>query len=173
MVFYFQLYFFFLFLFYGLFGLINFRNMLNKLFQNKARIFFILVLVSLLMLVRAFERQLFYDPFLVYFNGDYLKLPLPTFNSGLLFLGLLFRFSLNAIFSVGILYLLFKDREMILFAAVLYILFFVILIAVFFFIICFFKSDENLLLFYVRRFLIQPLFVIVFVPAFYFQKLKK
>ncbi len=158
---------------YGLFGLINSRNMLNKVFQNKTRIFFILVLVTLLMLVRAFEKQLFYDPFLVYFNGDYLKLPLPAFNSGLLFLGLLFRYSLNTIFSLGILYLLFKDREMISFAAVLYVLLFVILTAAFFFIIYFFKSEENLLLFYVRRFLIQPLFVIVFIPAFYFQKLKK
>ena len=160
-------------LFYGLFGLINFLNMLNKLFQNKARIFFIIVLASLLMLVRAFESQLFYDPFLVYFNGDYLKLPLPQFNSGLLFLGLLFRFSLNTIFSLGILYLLFKDREMISFAAVLYVLLFVILIVAFFFIIYFFKSEQNLVLFYVRRFLIQPLFVILFVPAFYFQKLKE
>ncbi len=147
--------------------------MLNKLFQNKTRIFFILVLVFLLMLVRAFESLLFYDPFLVYFSGDYLNMPLPGFNSELLFLGLLFRFSLNTIFSLGVLYLLFKDREMILFAVVLYVLLFVILVAAFFFIIYFFKSDENLLLFYVRRFLIQPLFVIVFIPAFYFQKLKK
>ncbi|PJJ09356.1 exosortase F-associated protein [Flavobacterium sp. 1] len=147
--------------------------MLNKVLQNKTSIFFTLVLVSLLMLVRAFESELFYDPFLVYFNGDYLKLPLPEFNSGLLFLGLLFRFSINTVFSLGILYLLFKDREMISFAAVLYVLLFVILIVAFFSIIYFFKSDQNLILFYVRRFLIQPLFVIVFIPAFYFQKLKK
>lgn len=147
--------------------------MLNKVFQNKTRIFFIVVLASLLMLVRAFESQLFYDPFLVYFNGDYLKFPLPEFNSGLLFLGLLFRFFINTVFSLGILYLFFKDREMILFAGVLYVLLFVILIVAFFFIVYFFKNQENLLLFYVRRFLIQPLFVIVFIPAFYFQKLKK
>ena len=127
----------------------------------------------MLMLVRAFEKQLFYDPFLVYFSGDYLKLPLPSFNSGLLFLGLLLRYFLNTIFSLGILYLFFKDREMILFTGVLYVLLFVILTAAFFFIIYFFKSDENLLLFYVRRFLIQPLFVIVFIFSFYFQKLKK
>ncbi|MBF4472002.1 MULTISPECIES: exosortase F system-associated membrane protein [Flavobacterium] len=147
--------------------------MLNKVLQNKKHIFFTVVLVSLLMLVRAFEQQLFYDPFLVYFNGDYLKLPLPEFNSGLLFLGLLLRFSLNTVLSLGILYLLFKDREMILFAAVLYALLFVILIIAFFSIVFFFKNEENLILFYVRRFLIQPLFVIVFIPAFYFQKLNK
>nr|WP_262511446.1 exosortase F system-associated protein [Flavobacterium aquicola] len=137
------------------------------------RIFFILVFVSLLMLVRAFESQLFYDPFLVYFNGDYLKLALPHYNSGLLFLGLLFRFSLNTVFSLGIIYFVFKDKRMISFAAVLYILLFVILIIAFFSIIYLFKNHENLMLFYVRRFLIQPLFVFVFIPAFYFQKLNK
>lgn len=147
--------------------------MLNKVLQNKVRIFFILVLIVLLMLVRAFESKLFYDPFLVYFNGDYLKLPLPVFDSGLLFLGLLFRFFLNTVLSLGILYLLFKDRKMILFVAVLYVLLFGILIVTFFSIVCFFKSNENLMLFYVRRFLIQPLFVILFIPAFYFQKLKE
>jgi exosortase F-associated protein len=147
--------------------------MLNKVLQNKKHIFFTLVFVSLLILVRAFENQLFYDPFLVYFNGDYLKLPLPEFDSVLLFLGLLFRFSLNTIFSLGILYSLFKDRDMISFTAVLYVLLFMVLIVVFFFIVYFFNSDQNLILFYVRRFLIQPLFVILFVPAFYFQKLNQ
>lgn len=147
--------------------------MLNKVLQNKINIFFILVFVSLLILVRAFENQLFYDPFLVYFNGDYLKLPLPEFDSGLLFLGLLFRFSLNTVFSLGILYFLFRDKEMISFVSILFVLLFLILIVTFFFIIYFFKSDQNLILFYVRRFLIQPLFLILFVPAFYFQKLKQ
>ena len=147
--------------------------MLNKILHNKAAIFFTALLMCLLVLVRAYEKQLFYDPFLVYFNGDYLKLPLPQFNSGLLFLGLLFRFFLNAILSLGILYFVFKDREMISFAAVLYVLLFLILIVTFFFVLYFFKNQENLLLFYVRRFLIQPLFVFVFIPAFYVQKLNK
>lgn len=161
------------FLFYGLFGLKNSRNMLNKLFRSKTVIFLIVVLIVLLMLIRAFENQLFYDPFLVYFKGNYLKSPLPEFNSGLLFLGLLFRFFLNTILSLAILYLLFKDKEMISFASILYFLLFFILIVVFFSVLYFFKSDENLLLFYVRRFLIQPLFVFLFIPAFYFKKIKK
>ncbi len=146
--------------------------MLNKIVQNKTSIYFIIVLVTLLLLIRAFENQLFYDPFLLYFKGNYQKAPLPKFNSGLLFLGILFRYFLNTIVSLGILYFLFKDREMISFALLLYVLLFLILIAAFFAVLYFFNSDENLLLFYVRRFLIQPLFVILFIPAFYFQKLK-
>lgn len=146
--------------------------MLNKLLVHRKNIFISMVLLLLLVAVRAFESQLFYDPFLVYFEGDYLKSPLPEFDSMLLFFGLSFRFFLNTILSLGILYCLFNDKEMISFASLLYLFFFVVLIVAFFCILYFFKNQENLLLFYVRRFLIQPLFLILFVPAFYYQKLK-
>jgi exosortase F-associated protein len=146
--------------------------MLNKLLQNKTTIVVVMVLVVLLVSIRAFERQLFYDPFLVYFEGDYMKLPLPEFDNLKLFVGLSFRFFLNTILSLGILYFLFKDKEMISFASILYFFLFAILIVALFCILYFFNNQENLLLFYVRRFLIQPLFLILFVPAFYYQKLK-
>ncbi|MDR6843998.1 exosortase F system-associated membrane protein [Flavobacterium granuli] len=146
--------------------------MLNKLLQNKTTIFAVTVLVMLLAFIRGFERQLFYDPFLFYFEGDYMELPLPEFDNLKLFFGLSLRFFLNTILSLGILYFLFKDKGMILFASILYFFLFVILIVTLFCILYFFKNQENLLLFYVRRFLIQPLFLILFVPAFYYQNLK-
>ena len=146
--------------------------MLNKLSHHKKEIFISALLLLLLVAVRAFENQLFYDPFLFYFEGDYMKLPLPEFDGLQLFFGMSFRFFLNTILSLGILYAFFKDKEMISFVSVLYLFLFVILIVSFFCILYFFKNQENLLLFYVRRFLIQPLFLILFVPAFYYQKLK-
>ncbi|PWA08326.1 exosortase F system-associated membrane protein [Flavobacterium laiguense] len=144
--------------------------MRNKILQNKANVFISLLLVCLLATVRAFEDNLFYDPFLIYFKGDYRVLPLPEFDALLLFLGLLFRFALNTVLSLGIIYFLFKDKEIVKFSFILYILFFLILIFAFFFILYFYGNQNNLLLFYVRRFLIQPLFLILFIPAFYFQK---
>jgi exosortase F-associated protein len=147
--------------------------MLNKIIQNKGDIFMSLFLVCLLAAVRAFEDNLFYDPFLIYFKRDYMDLPLPEFNALLLFLGVLFRYVLNTILSLGIIYFLFKDKEMIKFASILYLIFFFILTGAFFFILHFYENQNNLLLFYVRRFLIQPLFLILFIPAFYFQRLSK
>ena len=147
--------------------------MLNKLLQNKTAVFILIILVVLLVFIRGLEKQLFYDPFLIYFEGDYMKFPLPDYDNLKLFFGLSFRFFLNTMLSLGIIYFIFKDKEMISFAFILYLFLFVILIVSFFCILHFFKSQENLLLFYVRRFLIQPLFLIVFVPAFYYQKLKK
>jgi exosortase F-associated protein len=147
--------------------------MLNKILQNKGNVFISLILVCLLAAVRAFEDNLFYDPFLIYFEGDYMALPLPEFNALLLFLGLLFRYVLNTVLSLGIIYFLFKDKEIIKFASVLYLIFFLVLMGAFFFILYFYDNQNNLLLFYVRRFLIQPLFLILFIPAFYYQRLSK
>lgn len=146
--------------------------MLNKLLQNKTSLLAVMVFVVLLALVRMFEKQLFYDPFLFYFEGDYKKMPLPEFDGIQLFFGLFFRFLLNTVLSLGILYFLFRDREMIAFVSILYLFLFGVLVVSFFCILHFFENKENLLLFYVRRFLIQPLFLILFVPAFYYQKLK-
>ncbi|MFV5702313.1 exosortase F system-associated membrane protein [Flavobacterium sp. XS2P12] len=147
--------------------------MLQKILNNKVRLTQFVFLVALLVLVRAFEDQLFYDPFLDYFKDDFNNLPLPNFNSFQLFLELLFRYTLNTVISLGIIYVLFKDIAMVKFAFVLYYFFFMILIFSFFYIIYYIKEHNNLFLFYIRRFLIQPIFVLLFVPAFYYQKQNK
>jgi exosortase F-associated protein len=146
--------------------------MLRKILNNKIRLAQFLFLVGLLALIRAFEDQLFYDPFLDYFKNDFANLPLPNFNPFQLFFGLLFRYTLNTVVSLGIIYVIFKEIQMVKFALVLYYFFFMILIISFFYIIFYIKESNNFVLFYVRRFLIQPIFVLLFVPAFYYQKQK-
>lgn len=147
--------------------------MLQKILNNKLRFVQFLLLVVLLVLVRAFENQLFYDPFLDFFKKDFAKLMLPSFDSTQLFLGLLFRYTLNTVISLGIIYVIFKDVAMVKFAFVLYYFFFMILIVAFFYIVYFANENSNWVLFYVRRFLIQPIFVLLFVPGFYYQKQNK
>lgn len=147
--------------------------MLKILLTNKLRFLSALLFVLLLVLVRIFEDQLFYDPFLSYFKSDFSNLPLPIYDSFKLFMGLLFRYSLNTVISLGLIYVLFKDIEMAKFAAFLYVLFFLILIFSFYVVINFSGVDNKLFLFYIRRFLIQPIFVLLFIPAFYFQKVNK
>ncbi len=147
--------------------------MLQKILNNKLRFVQFLLLVVLLVLVRAFENQLFYDPFLDFFKKDFAKLRLPSFNSTQLFLGLLFRYTLNTVISLGIIYVIFKDVAMVKFAFVLYYFFYMILIVAFFYIVYFANENSNWVLFYVRRFLIQPIFVLLFVPGFYYQKQNK
>lgn len=143
--------------------------MVKKMFDNKVRFFLIAIALLFLILVRTFEHQLFYDPFLVFFKSNYQNQVLPEFDGLQLFFGLFFRYGLNTILSLIIIYLLFKDRKMLVFSSGLYLVFFVLLCAVFFGILIFNEYPNYLVLFYVRRFLIQPLFLVLFVPAFYYQ----
>lgn len=144
--------------------------MLQKLLNHKAQIALALIFVSLLAMIRAYESVVFYDPFLDFFKRDYHNLPLPEMNTLKLFFGLLFRYLLNSVLSLAIIYVLFKDLEGLKFASVLYIGFFIILISAFFIVFCFFEEPSKMALFYIRRFLIQPIFLILFLPAFYYQK---
>jgi exosortase F-associated protein len=147
--------------------------MLKILLTHKFRFIFVLLFVLSFVLIRVYEDSLFYDPFLNYFKSDFNALPLPIYDSFRLFINLLFRYGLNTALSLGLIFSLFKDVEMVKFAAILYTFFFVVLIFSFYTTIYFYAEHNNLLLFYVRRFLIQPIFILLFVPAFYYQKLQK
>lgn len=144
--------------------------MIKKLLQNKMKILLIVLLIALFAVIRMFENQLFYDPFLDFFKSEFQLMPLPTFDGFQLFLSLFLRYLLNSIVSLAIIYVAFKEVELVKFSAVLYGIFFVILTIVFFSIIHFYGNTNNLLLFNIRRFLIQPIFVLLFVPAFYYQR---
>lgn len=144
--------------------------MQNKYFPIVVRLFVAFSLLLCFVLVRFYENILFYDPFLDYFKSDFNNLPLPEFDTFKLILNLLFRYSLNTGISLGLIYVIFKDSMMIRFSVFLYSIAFVLLLITMFLVIHIYGSENNLLLFYVRRFLIQPIFVLLFIPGFYFQK---
>jgi exosortase F-associated protein len=143
--------------------------MLKNLFRHKLRLAVAIFLVLCLAAVRGLEDKLFYDPFLDYFKSDFTRLPLPAIDTLTLSVHLFLRYSINTVLSLGIIYAIYKNRDLVIFASVLYAMFFVILILLFYSIIAF-DGDDKMVLFYVRRFLIQPLFLLLFIPAFYFQE---
>ena len=139
--------------------------------QNKTiRILLILALFFLLVLVRAFATRFFYDPFIVYFRGDYLHDPIPVFSGSKLLLHLFMRYGINALLSLLIIYLAFLNRSYVLFSLKFYILAFVVLSITFFIILKGELAHGYLFAFYVRRFLIHPLFVLILLPAFYYKQ---
>lgn len=144
--------------------------MLQRLLNHKGRVALAMLFVIMLVLVRAYEDSLFYDPFLNYFKSDYNNLALPKINNFHLFIGLLFRYFLNTLFSLAIIYVLFKDLQGLKFASMMYVILFLILVIVFFCTLSFFDGDNKMFLFYIRRFLIQPIFLLLFLSAFYYQK---
>ncbi|WP_055097220.1 exosortase F system-associated membrane protein [Flavobacterium aquidurense] len=143
--------------------------MLNSLLKHKIKIIIAFLIIVCFVVIRIFEVQLFYDPFLIYFESDFKNLPIPQVDAFKLFYGLLLRYFLNTILSLMLIYTLFRDREILKFSAVIYGFFLLILFGMFFIILNYFP-DGNWLLFYVRRFIIQPIFVLLFIPAFYYQQ---
>ncbi|HTG67097.1 MAG TPA: exosortase F system-associated protein [Flavobacterium sp.] len=144
--------------------------MLNKMYSRVLKLAAVATLLLCFVLVRFNENILFYDPFLAYFKGDFNNQPLPEFDVFLLILNLLFRYGLNMLISLGLIYVIFKDWMMIQFSFFLYLIAFAVLLLSFFLVIYFYGAENNFLLFNIRRFLIQPIFVLLFIPAFYFQK---
>lgn len=135
------------------------------------RIGFILLLFIALVLVRAFENNLFYDPFILYFENDYLHKAIPNFSGRNLLFSMTFRYFLNTIISLAIIYIAFQNKDFVKFAIKFYVFAFVILMITFLIILKGELAHGYLFAFYIRRFLIHPLFVLLLLPAFYYKQL--
>lgn len=138
------------------------------------RLFGIGILVVLLVLVRLFEHQLFYDPLIDFYRyGGHLGMEVPEIIFPKLVLNISLRYWLNTLISLIILFVSFRDKNIVKFAALLFTLLFGICLAAFS--VLYFNLNENNVmgLFYVRRFLIHPLFILILLPAFYYYRLKK
>lgn len=130
------------------------------------------LLFGLLVLIRAFENELFYDPYLTFFKSDYLYIDNPRREVLKLTLFTALRYFLNSVISLGIIFLFFKDRSMVKFSAFIYVLSFFILLLFFLYFVINPQQEDYYIFFNVRRFLIQPLLLILLLPAFYYHKLK-
>lgn len=144
--------------------------MLKNLLNNKIKVFVLFLLVLVLVSIRIFEESLFYDPYLDFFKTDFTNFPLPVVDKLSLFLSLFFRYSLNSIVSIFFIQIAFNDINFTKFASGLYGILFFILIIVFYVVLAFFADESKMELFYIRRFLIQPLFLLLFIPGYLIQK---
>lgn len=143
--------------------------MFQKLLQHKSQIVLFILAVFGFALIRNYEDALFYDPLLAFFKGEYSNSTIPILIEWKLYISLFFRYMLNTLLSLFIIYVLFKNKEYLKLASMLYIFFFVTLMVLFIIVIHYF-SDKTMLLFYIRRFIIQPIFLLLFIPGFYFQQ---
>ncbi len=130
----------------------------------------LIVLFGLLALVRFFEEQLFYDPYLSFFKSDYLYVDNPRREILKLTGCTTLRYGLNTIISLGILFVFFKDKGIVKFSALIYTLAYVILILLFLYFVMNPKQEDYYLFFNIRRFLIQPIILLLLLPAFYYHK---
>ncbi len=129
-------------------------------------------LVFCLILVRRFENDLFYDPFLAYFKSDFYSIPFPEYNLGKIILHILFRYFLNSFLTILIIGLIFWKMKYVKYSAYILIAFLAILLPLYVYNIeTEFKMGENIG-FYIRRFLIQPYLLLILIPAFFYHQQK-
>lgn len=124
-----------------------------------------------MVVLRPLGTFLLYDPLELYFQNDYLNLPLPEMNLLLLGLSVSLKYLMNSAVSLGIIYAAFYNVEYSRFALKIYFWVYLILIFLFFLLMLLEPQNSTRLLFYIRRFLMHPLLVLVLIPAFYYQQL--
>lgn len=133
----------------------------------------LLVLILLLVLIRVFENELFYDPYLLFFKSDYLQMDFPRREILKLSIYTSLRYLLNTIVSLGIIYVFFKDTSIVKFSVLIYGVAYIVLLGVFLYFVINPKQEDYYLFFNFRRFLIQPIFLLLLLPAFYYYRLKQ
>lgn len=128
------------------------------------------ILFFIFILIRAFENELFYDPFINFYRQIQLVKNIPSFSFPKILMHTFLRYFINTILSIAILYIAFKKKEIILFSTVFYVFAFIILIGSYTITVKNLSEETFQLFFYLRRFLIQPIFVLLLLPAFYYQQ---
>ncbi|WP_298526504.1 exosortase F system-associated protein [uncultured Christiangramia sp.] len=141
--------------------------------KKRYRIILISFMVLLLAAIRFFEDSLFYDPLIAFFRSDYLLGIIPPMNMAELMIHLSIRYALNSAISLGIIYIAFQNRSMLKFSVILYALLYLGAVSAFIFLVLNIEREHYLALFYVRRFLIHPLFLLILLPAFYYYRISK
>jgi exosortase F-associated protein len=139
--------------------------------MNKSLLFRITALVLavfFLVSVRLMEKHWFPEPFIEFFGSDnYLTANPPglTFKD---YFNILFRYAVNSVVSVLILYLLFQDKSLVRFAVKIYVYSGGILFVLFLVSVWIYEPGSYRFLFYVRRLLIHPVLLFILIPAIYF-----
>ena len=130
-------------------------------------------LFILLGLIRWFENELFYDPYLLFFHNDYLYMDSPRQEVFKLVINTSFRYLLNTILSLVILYVFFKEKSLIKFSSVIYLVSYILLMVCYLYFVLDPKQENYYIFFNLRRFLIQPIILLLLFAAFYYNKLRQ
>jgi exosortase F-associated protein len=141
----------------------------NRLFSIIIFAFAVLGFATL----RLYQEQIFNDPFIHFFKTNYHSNSYPEIAITPFYGSMILRYLLNTFLSLMVIYTLFKSKDILKFVLFLYAFLGLILLFLLIWEIHFSEIKSTFFLFYTRRFLIQPLFLLLFIPALYFQKKSK
>jgi exosortase F-associated protein len=122
------------------------------------------LLLAALIAVRAFEQQLFYDPFIAHFKRANYLVFVPEIDGQKMYLSLILRYLINATLSILLLFVWFPNGSKLLFWIFVYLLA-GLLAGILFVVSLRFLPDFYTAFFYIRRLLIQPIWLLLLFPA--------
>jgi len=120
--------------------------------------------------VRFRESELFYDPLISFFKGYYQTAELPELDMPKLLLHITYRFGIHMVVSLAILWFAFLEKGIIKFATLIYGITFILLAGILVLLLFDYEVGQATTIFYVRRFLIQPLLIFILLPAFFYYR---
>lgn len=132
--------------------------------------FFVVGGICGLIAIRMLEDRIFYDPFLAYFHQASKDAVFPDFLWGKILLNYFFRFLLNLLFSAVIVQCIFRNKKWTLQAVVLMCIVFAVTLPLYLYCIHTKFEIGYLFSFYMRRFVIQPLILLLIIPMFYYRR---
>lgn len=141
--------------------------------HRKLKYILVFFLILLLVLIRVFENELFYDPYLIFFQNDYLYIDNPRREIFKVSLFTVLRYALNSIISLAILFVVFRDKGILKLSGFIYALALFILISLYLYFVINPRKEDYYIFFNIRRFLIQPIILLVLLPAFYYHRLRR
>ena len=121
--------------------------------------------------VRILEDQIFYDPFINYFHIANKHAHFPDFEWFKVIINYVLRFGFNLILSAIIIHFIFKNKDCTVQAVILMLIIFAITLPIYLYCIDTKFEIGYLFSFYIRRFVIQPLILLMIIPLFYYRKL--
>jgi exosortase F-associated protein len=141
--------------------------------MNKQKKYWALFILTIaLILVRFFEDRFFDDHLLHFYSYSYLSDALPEVNFSIIYKTISLRYIVNSILSILILSLLFPQKNLIKFLIVFYLVAFIVLSLFLYYEWNNYVPGKYLLLFYVRRMLIHPVFLFILIPALLFHQME-
>lgn len=130
-------------------------------------------ILFLLIGIRFVEMTYFNDGLILFFHHDYVSKALPFVPVNVILLTDTLRYLLNSLLSILLLWLFFREKNLLKLLILIYIVFYLIAIVLFYYQLTHYQAGEYLGLFYVRRFLIQPILLFLLFPALLYQRVQK
>ena len=124
-------------------------------------------------LIRLYQDELFYDPFIEFYSLYYHDMEPPEVDLLKLIGSTSARYWLNSLLSIGLIHVLFRKKSTLRFSIIFYGLAFLLLMIGFYVVHEQLSPELYMVFFYMRRFLIQPIFILLLIPAFYYQRIEQ